>query len=53
MSITVLLSTIVFVALSGLCVAILVGGALYVRRIRRDGPEAVLAGARKHRELRD
>mgnify|MGYP001221497101 FL=1 len=53
MSITVLLSTIVFVALFGLCVAILVGGALYVRRIRRDGPEAVLAGARRHRELRD
>lgn len=53
MSITVLLSTVVFAATLGLCAAILVGGALYVRRIRRHGLESVLAGARRHRELRD
>jgi uncharacterized membrane protein len=53
MSITVLLSVLALVAVLGLVAAIFVGGAVYVGRMRRNGTESVLAGARKRRELRD
>ncbi len=52
MSITVLLSALALAAVLGVVIAIFVGGAVYVGRMRRNGTEAVLAGARKHRELR-
>lgn len=52
MSITVLLSALALVAVLGVFAAIFVGGAVYVGRMRRNGTEAVLAGARRHRELR-
>lgn len=53
MSISLLLSAAALVAVLALFVAIFVGGAVYVGRLRRNGTEAVLVGARKHRELRD
>ncbi|MEE2037984.1 hypothetical protein Q8791_12235 [Nocardiopsis sp. CT-R113] len=52
MSITLLLSAVALVAVLALFAAIFVGGAVYTGRVRRHGIEAVLAGARKHRELR-
>jgi hypothetical protein len=53
MSISLLLSALALVAVLALFVAIFIGGAVYVGRVRRNGPEAALAGARRHRELRD
>lgn len=53
MSITDVLSAVVLVLVLGVAASILVGGALYVGRVRRNGPGAVLAGARRRRELRD
>lgn len=52
MSITSLLSALALVAVLGLLVAIFVAGVVYVTRLRSKGTEAVLKGARKHRELR-
>ncbi|MFI6576430.1 hypothetical protein ACIBFB_11545 [Nocardiopsis sp. NPDC050513] len=52
MSITFLLSVVALVAALTLFAAIFVAGAVYVARIRRRGPEAVLTGARRRRELR-
>ena len=52
MSFTFLLSALALVAVLGLVVAIFAGGVAYVVRMRRQGTEAVLAGARKRRELR-
>ncbi|MFV2196886.1 hypothetical protein [Nocardiopsis sp. LOL_012] len=53
MSLTFLLSAAALVAVLAVFAAILVGGAVYVGRIRRRGPETVLVGARKRRDLRD
>ncbi|WP_169552598.1 hypothetical protein [Nocardiopsis halotolerans] len=53
MSINALLSLIVLVAVLGVVVSIFAGGVAYVGRVRRDGPAAVLAGARRRREMRD
>ncbi|WP_199867039.1 hypothetical protein [Nocardiopsis sp. TSRI0078] len=53
MSITFLLSALALVAVLGVVAAIFVAGAVYVRRVRRDGSASVLAGARRRRELRD
>lgn len=47
-----LLSTLLLLAVLGILVGILVSGAIYVGRLRSKGTEAVLKGARKHRELR-
>ncbi|NKY99377.1 hypothetical protein [Nocardiopsis alborubida] len=52
MSFTLMLSALALVAVLGVVAAIFVGGAVYVGRMRRNGTEAVLAGARRHRELR-
>lgn len=52
MSITSVLPLLAVVALVGLLLAIFVGGAVYVMRLKRNGTEATLVGARKHRELR-
>lgn len=52
MPISSLLSVIVLAAVLGLFIAIVVAGAVYARRVHRNGIEAVLAGARRHRELR-
>ncbi|WP_211714377.1 hypothetical protein [Nocardiopsis sp. MG754419] len=46
------LSVLALIAVLGIFVSIFVGGAVYVARTRRHGTEAVLAGARKVRELR-
>ncbi|MCY9783074.1 hypothetical protein KIK06_04115 [Nocardiopsis sp. EMB25] len=51
MSITFLLSAAALVAALALIAAIFIGGAVYVDRVRRKGTDAVLAGARKRREL--
>ncbi|GAA1004137.1 MULTISPECIES: hypothetical protein [Nocardiopsidaceae] len=52
MSISLLLSALALVAVLALFAAIFIGGAVYVGRVRRNGTESVLAGARRHRELR-
>ncbi|WP_198659093.1 hypothetical protein [Nocardiopsis sp. FIRDI 009] len=51
MSITFLLSALALVAVLALVAAIFVGGAVYVVRVRRRGTDAVLADARKRRDL--
>lgn len=53
MSISSLLSLLALVSVLTLVVAMFVGGAVYVLRLRRHGSEAVLAASRKRRELRD
>ncbi len=52
MSITFLLSALALVAVLALFAAIFVGGFVYVLRMKRQGTEATLAGARRRRELR-
>lgn len=52
MSITFLLSALALVAVLALFVSIFVGGFVYVARMKRQGTEATLLGARRHRELR-
>ncbi|MEU0487792.1 hypothetical protein ABZ249_01085 [Nocardiopsis sp. NPDC006139] len=52
MSITFLLSALALVAVLALFAAIFVGGFVYVMRMKRQGTEATLAGARRRRELR-
>ncbi|MDE3720477.1 MULTISPECIES: hypothetical protein [Nocardiopsis] len=52
MSITFLLSLVALVAVLALIVAIFIGGIVYVVRMRRQGTEATLVGARKRRDLR-
>ena len=52
MSNTLLLSTLLLLAVLGILVGIVVSGVIYVGRLRRKGTEAVLRSARKHRELR-
>lgn len=52
MSFTFLLSLLALVLVLGVAASIFIGGALYVGRVRRKGPGAVLSGARKRRELR-
>ncbi|MER6626587.1 hypothetical protein [Streptomyces sp. NPDC000931] len=46
------LSVLALTAVVGLFLAIFVGGGVYVARVRRDGIDATLAGARRLRELR-
>jgi heme O synthase-like polyprenyltransferase len=52
MSITFLLSAFALVAVLALFAAIFIGGIVYVVRMKRQGTEATLVGARKRRELR-
>ena len=52
MSNTLLLPTLLLLAVLGILVGIVVSGVIYVGRLRRKGTEAVLRSARKHRELR-
>lgn len=52
MSFTSVFSAIALIVALGLLVSMVVGGAVYVLRLRRRGPESVLAGARRRRELR-
>ena len=50
--ISTVLSVLALLVVVGIIVSIFVGGAIYVARTRRNGTEAMLAGARKVRELR-
>ena len=50
--ISFVLSVLALTAVVGLVLAIFIGGGVYAARVRRHGIDAVLAGARKHRELR-
>ncbi|WP_017608609.1 hypothetical protein [Nocardiopsis xinjiangensis] len=52
MSFTFWLSALALVAVLGLFISIFAAGAVYAVRVRRKGIDAVLAGARKRRELR-
>ena len=52
MSIISLLSVSALALVLALFAAIFIGGSVYVLRLRRQGTEATLAGARRHRELR-
>ena len=47
-----LLSVLALTAVVGLFLAMFVAGGVYVARVRRNGIDATLAGARKLRELR-
>lgn len=46
------LSVLALTAVVGLVLAIFVAGGVYAARVRRNGIDATLAGARKIRELR-
>ncbi|GHC87397.1 hypothetical protein GCM10007079_31520 [Nocardiopsis terrae] len=50
--ISFVLSALALTVVVGLILAIFVAGGVYANRVRNDGIDAVLAGARKHRELR-
>jgi hypothetical protein len=46
------LSVLALTVVVGIFLSIFIGGAVYVARTRRNGTEAMLAGARRFRELR-
>ncbi|GHD16039.1 hypothetical protein [Nocardiopsis kunsanensis] len=52
MSFTFWLSALALIAVMGLLVSIFAAGVVYAVRVRRQGIDSVLSGARKRRELR-